>query len=159
MPLNWKIDECAAYHERLHLCGWCFQAAPRVVKIEAVFPEPAMVVPIPSFGQPSPDVAAAVDPAAIHARFHDCLAVPNEALGFDFTLRFTLADGTVVNGGSALGTATADDQLRSFSRPAPDHPRRHGPRSGFARAPRSRTAASAPAPRLRRPRHPRRPEC
>jgi SAM-dependent methyltransferase len=109
MPLHWKIDECAAYHERLHLSGWCFQAAPRVVKIEAVFPEPATIVPLRHLGLPSPDVAAAVDPAATHARFDEWLTVPNDALGFDFTLRFTFEDGTSADGGSALGNATAGD--------------------------------------------------
>ncbi len=109
MPLHWKIDECAAYHERLHLCGWCFQATPRVVQIEAVFPEPATIVPLRSYGQPSPDVAAAVDPAATHARFDDWLTVPNEALGFDFALRFTFADGTSTTSESALTNATAGD--------------------------------------------------
>ncbi|MEO6244581.1 MAG: methyltransferase domain-containing protein [Opitutaceae bacterium] len=66
MPLHWKIHECAAYHERLHLCGWCFQAAPRAVKIEMVFPKPATAVPLRSYGLPSPDV-----------QFDDWLPFPN----------------------------------------------------------------------------------
>ncbi len=126
MSFNWKIDECAAYAGRMRISGWAFQPAPRIVSIEAVFPEPATVAPLRSYGLASPDVAAAVDPAATHARFEEWIAVPDEALGYDFALRFTFADGTVVTGGSALGNATAGDpyfesfghflaQLQNFS--------------------------------------------
>ncbi|MBI4626994.1 MAG: hypothetical protein HY736_27700 [Verrucomicrobia bacterium] len=121
MPLHWKIDECAAYHDRLRLGGWCFNATPRITGVEAVFPvtsassspsaasaDPA-IVPLASYGLPSPDVAADLDPAATHTRFDEFVAAPPEALGRDFTLRFTLADGSVIDGDSALGNALAGD--------------------------------------------------
>jgi hypothetical protein len=109
MPLNWKVDECAAYHDRLHLCGWAFQPSPRIAKIEAVFPSPATVVPLTNVHLPSPDVAAAVDPAATHARFDEWLLAPPDALGYDFTLRFTFEDGTTHDTESALRNAIAGD--------------------------------------------------
>ncbi|MDP3073390.1 MAG: methyltransferase domain-containing protein [Opitutaceae bacterium] len=109
MALNWKIDECGAYHDRMRLSGWAFQGTPRITHIEAVFPDPAAVVPLRSYGLASPDVAAGVDPAATHARFDEWISAPPEALGYDFALRFTFEDGTTATGGSALGNATAGD--------------------------------------------------
>lgn len=109
MSLHWKIDECGAYAGRMRISGWAFQAAPRIAKIEAVFPDPATIVPLVSYGLASPDVAAGVDPAATHARFEEWITVPDAALGYDFALRFTFADGTTATGGSALGNATTGD--------------------------------------------------
>ena len=116
MSLSWKIDECCAYHDRLLLRGWCAHSAPGapIVGVAAVFPastagQAPTVVPVGSFGRPSPDVAAAVDPAATHARFDELLPAPPDALGHDFTLRFTLADGTVLTSSSALGNAIEGD--------------------------------------------------
>jgi hypothetical protein len=121
MPLHWKIDECAAYHDRLHLVGWCFGSAPGITGVEVVFPAVAAspapgaeataptVVALVSYGQPSPDVAAGLDPGATHARFDEFVAAPPEALGRDFTLRFTLDDGSVIDSASALDNAIAGD--------------------------------------------------
>src|SRR4051812_25125124 len=100
MDLNWKVDECAAYFDRLHLRGWCFNSAAKIVRVEALFPSPGTAVPLVSFGQASPDVAAAVHPGASHCRFDEWVAAPAEALGRDLTLRFTLANNETIISGS-----------------------------------------------------------
>lgn len=109
MALAWKVDECSTYFGRLHLRGWCFNDSPQIQGIVAAFPEPATTVALRSYGQPSPDVAGGVHPAATHCRFDEWLDVPAEALGRDFALRFTLADGTVVDGGSVVANACRGD--------------------------------------------------
>ncbi len=106
---QWRVDECAAYFGRMLLRGWCFHAAPTIVAVAAVFPEPPATVPLLSYGRPSPDVAANLDPAASQCRFEEWIAVPDEALGRDFTLRFTLADGSCVDSDSALRNAADGD--------------------------------------------------
>ena len=111
MSLAWKVDECAAYFGGLRLRGWCFLPGATITKIEAVFPAPATVVALDSYGIPSPDVAAAFDPAATHCRFEEWIRVPEEAIGRDFALRFTLANGAVVIGESVLTNATCDDRF------------------------------------------------
>src|SRR5438874_11860869 len=103
--VHWKIDECAVYFDRLHLRGWCFHSTPPIVRVEAIFPSPTGTVALASFGQPSADVGAAVDPHATHCRFDEWLSLPAEALGRDFSLRFTLGDGTTRLGQSVLGNA------------------------------------------------------
>ena len=109
MDLKWKIDECSVYFDRLRLRGWCFNASSPIVKVEAVFPEPATMVPLSSFGQPSSDVAASVHAGATRCRFDEWLRVPGEALGRDFRLRFTLADRSTVESESAIANACLGD--------------------------------------------------
>jgi len=64
--------------------------------VEVVFQAGAISVVLTSFGQPSADVAAIVDPRATRCRFDEWLSVPADALENDFKLRFTLADRTTV---------------------------------------------------------------
>jgi SAM-dependent methyltransferase len=109
MSLVWKIDECSAYFGRLHLRGWAFHAGAPIASIEAVFPAPATVVPLRSFGQPSADVASAVDAAATHCRFDEWLDAPPEAIGRDFTFRLALADGAVLESGSVVANGCRDE--------------------------------------------------
>lgn len=109
MSLAWKVDECAAYFDRLRLRGWCWHHGARIVHVAAVFPSPTPAVPLASFGLPSADVAAAVDPAATHCRFEEWVSAPPAALGRDFALHFTLADGTTLVGESVITNATHDD--------------------------------------------------
>jgi hypothetical protein len=109
MPLAWKVDECSAYFDRLHLRGWCFQSSPAVVALSAEWRGLNLSVPLPGCTLPSPDVAATVDPAATHCRFEAWLEVPAEALGRDFILRCTFADGSTAETASVIGNACAKD--------------------------------------------------
>jgi SAM-dependent methyltransferase len=110
MPLHWKVDECSAYFDRLRIRGWCFHTTSPIVGVEAIFPEPPTVVILASFGQESPDVAVSVDPRATHCRFDELLALPAEAIGRDFNLRFTFADKTIVKSDSVLENACSGDR-------------------------------------------------
>lgn len=109
MSLQWKVDECAVYFDRLHLRGWCWHPAQPIVGLEVIFPAANATVAIEGLTHPSPDVAAAVHPAAHHCRFDAWLPAPREALGRDFSLRFTLADGAMLLRESAFANAFADD--------------------------------------------------
>ena len=113
MPFHWKIDECAVYFDRLLLRGWCHDPEKRVVKIEAVFPDSAPALALSRFAQPSPDVAAAVDPSAHHSRFDEWLTPPAEILGRDFSLRFTFDDGSSILGESVQMCAAQGDPFHS----------------------------------------------
>jgi hypothetical protein len=109
MPLDWRIDECAGYFDRVRLRGWCFNSSHAILKVDAVFPEPETIVPLKSFGQPSPDVAASLGANAANCRFEEWVEAPAEAVGRDFSLRFHLADGTAVMGGSVVANALIGD--------------------------------------------------
>lgn len=109
MPLNWQVDECAAYFDRLYLRGWCHHAPEKIVRVEALFTEHGIVVPLKNFALPSPDVAASFQPSATHCRFAEFIDVPAEALGRDFALCFTLEDGGVVLGESVITKAAKND--------------------------------------------------
>jgi SAM-dependent methyltransferase len=109
MSLRWNIEECAAYHDRLLFRGWCHDPERPIVRIAAVFPDPLTVVPVVSFGEPSPDVADSLGPSASHCRFSEWLEVPPEAAGRDFYLRFFHADHRTSVGRSVLGNATRHD--------------------------------------------------
>jgi hypothetical protein len=108
-PVQWKIDECAAYFDRMRLRGWCHHAGSEIQKVEVVFPDFGVAVPVISFGQPSPDVAAGLGATAARARFEEWLPAPAEVLGHPFTMRFTLADGSVQLGEDALTNAAWGD--------------------------------------------------
>lgn len=98
----------------MHLSGWCFDTRSPILKVDAVFPEPLTVVPLTSYGLPSPDVAAAVNPDARHNRFDECFIIPPHTVGHLFRLQFTLSDGTIVLGGSDIGDAAeGESQSRS----------------------------------------------
>jgi hypothetical protein len=105
MPLVWKIDECSAYENRIHLRGWCFDRRSPIEKVEAVFAEPLTVVPLKGYGLLSPDVEAAMGFGAVHNRFDEWIDVPSASVGLDFRLQFTLKDGLVVLGSSVLENA------------------------------------------------------
>ncbi|MBI4626995.1 MAG: class I SAM-dependent methyltransferase [Verrucomicrobia bacterium] len=109
MALHWNIEECAAYFDRLFLRGWCHDSTHRIVRVMAVFPEPMTVVPVLSFGQPSPDVAGALDARAANCRFEEWLDLPAEAAGRDFYLRFFFENQRTIVGHSALGKAKQND--------------------------------------------------
>ena len=105
----WKIDECAVYFDRLHLRGWCHHPAQSIQRVELVYPHVALALPVASFGQPSPDVAAGLGAGAAHARFDEWITAPAEVLGHDFILRFILSDGSVALGEDALTNAAWGD--------------------------------------------------
>jgi hypothetical protein len=109
MPLHWKIDECAAYFDRLRLCGWCHNSSSPIVRVDVVFSDGETVRPVTSFGQPSPDVAAAVDAAAVHARFAEWLTVSPDLVGRPFVLKFWLADGSFLLGEDTFTNAAHGD--------------------------------------------------
>jgi hypothetical protein len=100
MALLWKVDECPVYHDRIHMRGWRFCSAPPIARLDVLLPEQATPAALVSLGQPSPDVAAHVDPQATHCRFGEWLAVPAGAVGTDFKLRFTFADQTTPDRGT-----------------------------------------------------------
>lgn len=108
-PVQWKIDECAVYFERMRLRGWAHQAEQSISRVEVVFPDFGVVLPVDSFGVPSPDVAAGLGPRAANARFDGWITGPAEVLGHPFTMRFTLADGSVQIGEDALTNAAHGD--------------------------------------------------
>jgi hypothetical protein len=107
LPLNWKIDECAEYYGGLVLRGWCHHSPQKITSVSAVFGEHS--VPVPSFGQPSPDVAIALGETAARCRFDEWLPVPDEFIGRDFHLRFFLEDGSSLLSDSALVNAAIGD--------------------------------------------------
>lgn len=109
MSLTWKIDECAEYYGGIVLRGWCHHAPQRIIAVSAVFPGEPTVVPVGSFGRPSPDVAALLGESAANCRFDEWLPVPAEAIGRDFYLRFFFDDETTLLSGSALVNATNGD--------------------------------------------------
>jgi hypothetical protein len=80
--------------------GWRFCSAPPIARLDVLLPEQATPAALVSLGQPSPDVAAHVDPQATHCRFDEWLAVPAGAVGTDFKLRFTFADQTTLDRGT-----------------------------------------------------------
>lgn len=102
MSLVWTLDECTPHHSRIHLRGWCFDERSPITKVEAVFLEPRAVVPLLSFGRPSPDVAAAVNPRAGSNRFDEWIEVPPGSRGRTFRLQCTLGDGTIVLGSTDI---------------------------------------------------------
>jgi hypothetical protein len=109
MAVHWNIEECAAYFDRLFIRGWCHDPDRRIVRVMAVFPEPMAVVPLLSFGRPSPDVADNLGAGATQCRFEEWLEVPPEAAGRDFYLRFFFENRQTVVGRSALGKAKQND--------------------------------------------------
>jgi hypothetical protein len=94
MLLEWHIEEFAETHDGVFLGGWCHHADSPIRQVMAVFADPTVVVPLESFGLPSPDVAAVIGPTASSCRFGQELHVPTAMAGRDFHLRFFLADGT-----------------------------------------------------------------
>ncbi len=112
--LNWKIDECAVYFDRLHLRGWCHHDGSPIVRVEAVLDDKA-TVPLVSFGTASPDVAQGLGPTAAHARFDEWITADAALLGQPFALRMWLADGTAVLGEDALtNCAWGDPYFQSW---------------------------------------------
>jgi hypothetical protein len=105
----WKIDECAAYFDRLHLCGWCHVPGETIERIEIVFGQDACVRALSSFGLPSPDVARVCGPGAAAVRFDEWVPVPPEVLGTNFSLRCRVADGRWFVGTDALTNAAWGD--------------------------------------------------
>lgn len=89
--------------------GWCFNDVPAIIRVEAVFREPATVAALATFGQSSIDVAASVDPHATHCRFDEWLMMPGDALKRDFKLRFTFADQTSVERDSGIAESHIGD--------------------------------------------------
>ncbi len=109
MSLHWNIEECAAYHDRVLFRGWCHDSENPIVRIAAVFPDPMTILPVVSFGDPSPDVANSLGPTASHCRFAEWLQVPTEAAGRDFYLRLFHAGHKTSVGRSVLSNATRHD--------------------------------------------------
>jgi hypothetical protein len=114
MPLISKLDEWSIRNGHIHLRGWCFDTRLPIQKVELVFCDPLLVLPLLKYGKPSPDVAASVSPKAAHNRFDESVAVPTTAIGCPFRLQFTLSDGTIV-----LGEADPDQTYRENSERRP----------------------------------------
>lgn len=114
VALNWKIDECAVYFDRLHLRGWCHHRDSAIVRVEAIL-DGKSVHPLISFGAASADVAQSLGPTAAHARFDEWLTPSAELLGQPFALRMGLADGSHVMGEDALtNCAWGDPYFQSW---------------------------------------------
>lgn len=94
-PIIWKIDECAAYFDRMHVSGWCVCASNPVRAVGLRFDQTGHTVPLHSFGRPSPDVAAQVDLSATQARFDEWITAPETLFGTPFSMQFLLADGSI----------------------------------------------------------------
>jgi len=108
--LRWKIDECSAYFDRMRLRGWFFHGpGGGVIRVEVKFPEIPAPVQITSYGLPSPDVAAAVHPAADYVRFDEWVPLPDAQRGRDFTFLLHLAGGTVIETSSVHENSRAGD--------------------------------------------------
>lgn len=107
-PAHWKIEECAVYHNQLHLRGWCHHPAQPIVRVEVLINN-TLPYPLMSYGLASPDVVHTFGPEAARARFDDWLLAPPDILGRNFSLRMWLADGTVVLGEDALTNAATGD--------------------------------------------------
>jgi hypothetical protein len=65
-----------------------------------------MATPLKSFGLPSPDVAAVINPAAAHCRFDEWIALPPSG---DFKLRAQFANGSTWESSSAYDNARSGD--------------------------------------------------
>jgi hypothetical protein len=85
---GWKIDECAGYFDRLRLRGWCFSAPEPIITVDLQFDGDERRFRLASYGQDSPDVAAALHPGATHARFDEWLTLSPELIGQPFALIF-----------------------------------------------------------------------
>jgi hypothetical protein len=105
----WKIDECAVYFDRLKLRGWGVHEPHPIVRVEIEFEGSPTRFPVAGYGQPSPDVAAAVHPSATQARFEAWVHAPAELLGHPFQLVFTLANGEERLGRDALTNGAQGD--------------------------------------------------
>jgi hypothetical protein len=105
----WKIEECAAYFDRLRLRGWCHVAGGKIERVELVVIGTDVVRPIRTFGLPSPDVDQAYGPGAAHVRFEEWIPLPGEFLGKPFSLRCWLTDGRCVIGRDGLTNAAVGD--------------------------------------------------
>lgn len=76
-----------------------------------MFLEPLTVVPLATFGLPSPDVAAAVKPGATGNRFDEHLYKPSHVIGHRFRLQCVLGDGTIaLADADVAGAAKAGQQ-------------------------------------------------
>lgn len=93
----------------MHLRGWCVSAGAPIAGVAVVFAKTGDRVPLRSFGRPSPDIAAALSPAATHARFDELIPLPPTHQGGDFQLEVRLSDGSVTRTGSAHDNARLGD--------------------------------------------------
>lgn len=109
ISVQWKIDECAAYFDRLYLRGWCYHPVHDIRLVEIIFPETGVTLPVGSFGQASADVAAGLGARAGNARFDEWLTDASDSFGNPFVMQFTLVDGTVHIGEDALTNAAWGD--------------------------------------------------
>jgi hypothetical protein len=96
----------------MHLRGWCFDSRQAIRGVEVVFASPPQAVALPSFGLPSPDVAAALAPAAVKCRFDDWIEVPRLDVDREVRMQFILADGTIVLGGPILDAGSGRAVVR-----------------------------------------------
>lgn len=106
--VRWKIEECAVYHDRLHLRGWCHHPTRRITCLEALLND-RLPYPLASFGLESPDVADTLGATAASVRFDDWLFAPPAILGRNFSLRLWLDDGSSVVVSDALTNAAEGD--------------------------------------------------
>ena len=109
MQLQWKVDECSPYWDRLRLRGWCFVPDASITEVYVRFDADGSRVKLASYGVPSPDVAAAVHPNATHARFEEWISVPAAQRGRDFILELVLEDGSRLESASVHENARAGD--------------------------------------------------
>lgn len=107
--LRWKIDECSSYFGRMRLRGWCFLNEAQIKRVGAKFARAADVAWFSSYGQPSPDVAAAVSRHALNVRFDEWVPLPDGHRGQDFVLRIETDTGRTFDTSSVLDNARAGD--------------------------------------------------
>lgn len=104
----WKIDECAVYHDRLHVCGWCHVPGGVITRLEIVFDD-HVSFPAGTFGLSSPDVDRVYGPGAGNVRFDEWITIPHGFAGKPFYVRCSLADGRTFYGRDALTNAAWGD--------------------------------------------------
>jgi len=107
--LQWKIDECALYFERMKVRGWCYHLAKTIVKVELRLDQTGEHFNLDSFGvTSSPDIAAVFGVRAENVRF-DQWIVGSESFGTPFSLVFEFSDGSKEVGTDGLTNAALGD--------------------------------------------------
>lgn len=113
MPLHWNVDAYSIHFDRMRIRGWVHHSPVPVVAVDAVFTAPELVVRLQSFPRESPDLVSVLGSGAARSRFDEWLEIPDDALGRDFALHFTLADGAVQRTGSVHEVTTQQDPFHA----------------------------------------------
>lgn len=112
----WKIDECAVYFDRIHVCGWCHVPGEKIATVHLDFGD-GTVFRLESFGLASADVDGYCGPGASNVRFDEWIAIPAGLAGKPFQVRCSLPDGRIFVGRDALTNAAwGDPYFNSWER-------------------------------------------